>query len=124
MAITYPLTPPSGIKRLKVVPVNFTALLRSPWTGVTTTQQHPGKMWAAEVTVALKKWDQAAAWAAFLTKLKGPYGTFYLGNKTATLRGAATGTPLVNGSVAQRSETITTQGRPAGGREEGGGRAA
>lgn len=116
MAITYPLSLPTsvGIERLRITHVHATALLRSPWTYATQTQDHPGKMFAAEVTVAPCKWAQAAAWVAFLAKLKGPYGTFYLGSKLATTRGAATGTPLVNGSVASRSETITTKGWTAG----------
>jgi hypothetical protein len=109
--ITYPLTPPPGIQRVRITHQHATAFLRSPWTFSAQTQEHPGKIFTAEVTVAPCRWAEgAAAWAAFLAKLKGPVGTFYLGNKLAPRRGVATGTPQVNGSVAARSETITTKG--------------
>jgi hypothetical protein len=112
MAITYPLSLPTsvGIERLRFTHVHSTAMLRSPWTYATQIQNHPGKMLAVDVTVAPCKWAQAAAWAAFIAKLKGPFGTFLIGNKLATTRGVATGTPTVFTTVASGSEIIYTTG--------------
>jgi hypothetical protein len=55
--------------------------------------------------------EHAAPWVAFKSKLKGPKGTFLMGDPSArTPRGVATGTPQVNGSVATLAEEITTKG--------------
>lgn len=116
MAITYPLALPTyptaaGLERVRVVQLHATALFRSPWSFATLTQENPGKLWAAEVTVAPCKRAEAAPWVAFLARLKGPQGTFYLGDPSAkTPRGSAAGTPRVNGSVAARADAITTKG--------------
>ncbi len=51
---------------------------------------------------------EAAAWAAFLARLNGRTGNFYAGDPSAeTPRGAATGTPLVNGAGQTGTSLIT-----------------
>lgn len=52
----------------------------------------------------------AEAWVAFLVSLKGPIGTFLMGDPLgATARGSAGGTPLVNGGSQTGSE-LTVDG--------------
>lgn len=125
MAISYPLNIPTyssgptgvaGIERLRITHLHAVALLRSPWSFATQTQDHSGKMFAAEVTVAPCNRVQAAPWIAFLAKLKGPVGTFYLPVEkyAQSPRGTATGTPLVSGSVSSGAEQIATKGWTAG----------
>ena len=121
MTISYPLTIPAyasgtsgtaGIDSLRFTNIHSVAMLRSPWSFATQTQQHSGEMFGAEVSIAPCNRVQAAPWIAFLASLRGPVGTFYLPvEKVAqTPRGAATGTPVVNGSVSSGSETIATKG--------------
>lgn len=113
MSISYPLALPTsvGISRIRMVHLHSTALLRSPWSYQTQTQQNPGRMFAAEVTVALCKRNEAAPWIAFLAKLQGPVGTFLLGDPSAkTPRGSVIGSPSVWLTAAPRASTIWTQG--------------
>lgn len=113
MAISYPQNLPTsvGISRVRFVHLHSTALLRSPWSYQTQTQENPGKLLAAEVTVALARRDKAAPWIAFLGKLKGPVGTFYLGDPSAkTPQGVATGTPLIRSTVPARDDELFTKG--------------
>jgi hypothetical protein len=113
MAISFPINLPTGaagIERVRFTPMNAVAVLRSPFTYASQVQEHQGQMWLAEVQVAPCKRAAAEPWAAFLTALKGPYGTFYLGNpNAATPQGVATGTPLIKGA-GQSGETILTDG--------------
>ncbi|MBX9580474.1 MAG: hypothetical protein K2X87_09215 [Gemmataceae bacterium] len=113
MAISYPLTLPTsvGLTRFRPVHVHATATEQSPWTLATLVQEHPGKLLGAECTVAMAARAKAAPWQAFKAKLKGPKGTFLMGDPSArTPQGVATGTPRVNGSVAKQAEEITTKG--------------
>jgi len=56
-------------------------------------------MWQADITLPAMKRSDAEKWIAWLVSLRGQLGTFLLGDPLGcTARGAATGTPLVNGS--------------------------
>lgn len=115
MAISFPLSLPSypgaaGIASFSLRANPFVAMLRSPWSGATQVQEHQGQLWFAEVSIALCKRPEAEPWAAFLETLKGPFGTFLMGDPWGKApRGAATGTPLVKGG-SQTGETLLTDG--------------
>lgn len=111
MTISYPLILPSArIKRVNLYTINAVALSRSPWTFITQVQQHPGEAWGAEVTMPLLEEAEARAWEAFLIKLRGQRGTFFLGDPLReTPSGAATGSPLVKGA-SQTGDVLLTDG--------------
>lgn len=103
MAITYPLAFPThtGIRAADLRVVNAVAVSRSPFTFSTQVQAYSGEMWQADFTLPPMKRADAEVWAAWLTSLKGQYGTFLAGDPLGcTPRGAATGTPLVNNGAA------------------------
>ena len=121
MPISYPLSIPAyptaaGIERISFTHIHSVALLRSPWSFATQTQDNQGKMFGVEVTIAPCKRAQAAPWIAFLASLKGPFGTFLLPveKHAQAPMGVATGTPLVFGSRPSGFESIQIDGWTAG----------
>lgn len=113
MAITYPLTPPSSpsFKRFALKPSNIAAMTKSQFTGQQKVYEHAGEWWIMEGTLPPMTRAQAEPWRAFLTALRGPVGTFYMGEKLGkTARGIATGTPKVNGANAAGVKTLNTKG--------------
>lgn len=117
MAITYPLALPSvaGISRIKLAARNVVATSASPFTGQQQMQRHPGAWWEAHVSLPPMKRADAEAWIAFLFSLKGRYGTFLLGDPSATSpRGTVAGSPVVDGAHAARAETLALRGLTAG----------
>lgn len=112
MTISYPLNLPStpSFSRLVLTARTAVSVLQSPYTFQTQVQEHQGQIWLADFVLPAMSRDRAEAWAAFLMALNGPVGTFFLGDPLATTpRGAATGTPLVNGA-SQTGKSIITDG--------------
>jgi hypothetical protein len=102
MAIIYPLSFPVAIKVIQSIElraVNAVAYSRSPFTFSGQAFAYPGQMWTADISLKPMKRADAEQWVAWLISLRGQLGTFLLGDPNgATARGAATGTPLVNGA--------------------------
>lgn len=110
MAISYPLSVPVtiGLAQVEFTANNAVAVSQSPFTYDTQVHAYPGQMWS--VSVALPALNRAfmEPWVAFLLSLRGPYGTFLLGDPNGkTPRGQADtfpGLPKVqshsNGTVA------------------------
>lgn len=113
MSISYPLTLPTTKSPAKVT-LSFAsavALSQSQFSFAQQVQQFDGMAWLAEISYPpMTRADGAADMMAFLLKLNGRQGTFLLGDQTAgTPRGAATGTPLVNGAN-QTGQSLVTDG--------------
>jgi hypothetical protein len=101
MAITYPLTLPShtGIQNITLRAVNTVGMSMSPFTYQQQAVAHAGQRWEVDVTLPSMARADAEQWVAFLVSLRGRLGTFTLGDPvSATPRGSAGGTPLVNGA--------------------------
>lgn len=116
MAISYPLTHPAtpGFAQIDITAFDVVAIAQSAFTLQEQVYAHQGGIWRAAVSLPPMKRETAAAWCAWLTALRGRYGTFLLGDSSAkTARGVATGTPLVNGS-SQTGLTLVTDGWTAG----------
>jgi len=117
MAIVYPLSIPTtiGIENIELRAVNAVATSQSPFTYKQQFVQHTGQRWEAAITIPPVKRDLAEEWVAFLLSLKGPTGTFLLGDPLgATPRGTAAtnaGTPVVNGAD-QTGDFISIDGLP------------
>lgn len=101
MTISYPLSFPVAtkvIQNIEMRAVNAVAYARSPFTFAGQAFAYSGQMWTADITLKPMKRADAEQWVAWLISLRGQLGTFLLGDPTGvTARGAATGTPLVNG---------------------------
>ena len=113
MAISYPLTMPStpAIRRARFELVSNNAIFQKPLNKVAQTLERDGALWRAMFTLpSMTRAGGGAEWAAFLTSLRGPVGTFYGYDPLATAaRGTAPGTPLVNGG-SQTGNTLDTKG--------------
>jgi hypothetical protein len=71
----------------------------SPFTGSQQTQEWPGNWWEADVTLPPMTRSDAEAWVTFLIGRHGMSRKFLMGDPSAkTPRGAATGTPVVDGA--------------------------
>ena len=118
MAITYPLTAPLstlGLEQLQMRPRNAVAVSESPFTYKQDIVAHTGKAWACNVRIPSQQRDLVEDWLAFLLSLKGPVGTFLMGDPIgATPRGSAKdtpGTPAVQGA-AQTGNELNIDGLP------------
>ena len=112
MAISYPLSTPTtiGIESVEIRAVNAVATSQSPFTYKQQVVAHPGQRWEASVNIPTVRRDLAAEWKAFLTALKGPTGTFLLGDPDyATPRGDVSSATLT-GSAGDETVTVTMTG--------------
>ena len=110
MAITYPVAFPSaiGFANLNIRARTVVGMNSSPFTGQQQVYKHQGQWWEAEVSLPPMKRADAEQVVTFLLKMNGQYGTFLLGDKSATAtRGVGTGTPLVNGASQTGGDLIT-----------------
>ncbi len=110
MPISYPLSLPTnkGLTRIRLTANNVVGMSMSPFTAKQQVYKYTGQFWEAEVTLPPMKRADAEYWISFLLKLNGPYGTFLLGDPNGqTARGAATGSPKVNGAGQTGTDLIT-----------------
>jgi hypothetical protein len=114
MAITYPLSPPSGhrtAQKIKLTAWTTTAVNASPYTGSQQVYQWPGEGWLLEVSLPPMKLADAEAWISFLIALRGRTGTFLFGDTARTTsQGPGTGGAMASGSgnLAGNTSIATT----------------
>lgn len=111
MPVTYPLSFPSApvAERAQLGMRNIVAASRSPYSLDSQQQRHQGQQWLADLSIPpLQGAAELGAWAAFLTALRGRYGTFTWGPPDRN-QGTAPGTPVVNGAI-QTGESLATRG--------------
>lgn len=111
MSITYPITLPSS-HRMAVTfrPRAIVGVSMSAFTLQQQSQAHQGQVWAIHVQLTPMIRADAEPWIAALLSLNGMYGTFLLGDPSATAtRGTAQGTPKVKGG-SQTGQTLATDG--------------
>ena len=112
MAITYPLATPTtiGIESIELRAVNAVATSQSPFTYKQQIVAHGGQKWEASVNIPSVRRDLAAGWKAMLVGLKGPSGTFLLGDPDyATPRGDVSSC-AVTGAAGDESVTVVMTG--------------
>lgn len=112
MAITYPLNTPTtiGIESISLRAVNAVSTSQSPFTYKQQVVDFGGQRWEASVSIPSVRRDLAADWKAMLVALKGPVGTFLLGDPDyVTPRGNATSC-VVTGSAGDSSVTVVMTG--------------
>lgn len=112
MAITYPLALPTHtkIQRIELSAVNAVAISQSPFTFSTQVHSYSGERWDAVMTLPPMRRTDAEKWNAFFTSLRGPFGTFLLGDTScSTPRGTATAA-TITGTSGSRSVTVAMTG--------------
>lgn len=113
MAISYPLDTPTtiGIESIELRAVNAVAVSQSPFTYKQQVISHQGQIWSASVSIPSVRRDLAADWKAMLVALKGPVGTFLLGDPDyVTPRGTIEGSPTLSGTAGDSTVSITMTG--------------
>ena len=113
MAISYPLNTPTtiGIESIELRARNAVAVSQSPFTYKQQVVAHQGQTWEASVSIPSVRRDLAAEWKAMLVALKGPVGTFLLGDPDyATPRGTVSGTPTLSGTAGDSTVSVTMTG--------------
>jgi len=112
MGLTFPLNTPTtiGIESIELRAVNAVATSTSPFTYKQQVISHGGQMWGASVTIPSVHRDKAAEWKAMLIGLKGPTGTFLLGDPDyATPRGNVSSC-VVTGTVGEETISVVMTG--------------
>lgn len=115
MALSYPLDQPTsiGIAQIELRAVNAVATSQSPFTFKQQVVSHQGQRWEASVSIPSVRRDLAAPWKNMLVGLKGPTGTFLMGDPDyATPRGTLISngdsiTATATGSAGDDDVTIT-----------------
>ncbi|MFO1081869.1 MAG: hypothetical protein U1E23_14720 [Reyranellaceae bacterium] len=110
MTITYPLSLPAARKPRSIVlrPRNVVGVNESPGSLVQQTYKFPGERWEADVSLPLMGRADGEAWAAFLTSLQGPYGSFLLGDPAHTApRGSVSGSVTATGAAMAYVVTLS-----------------
>jgi hypothetical protein len=112
MALSYPLDTPTsiGIESIELRAVNAVATSQSPFTFKQQIISHGGQKWEASVSIPSVHRDKAAQWKAMLVGLKGPVGTFLLGDPDyATPQGTVSSCTLT-GDAGDETVTVVMTG--------------
>ena len=117
MALSYPLTQPTtiGIEQIELRAVNAVATSQSPFTYKQQIVSHGGQKWEASVNIPSVHRDKAAQWKALLVGLKGPVGTFLLGDPDyATPQGTVSSCTLTGNAGNDTASVVMTGTLKAG----------
>ena len=112
MAISYPLNTPTtiGIESITLRAINAVTTSQSPFTYKQQVVDFGGQRWEASVSIPSVHRDKAAEWATMLVALRGPVGTFLLGDPDyVTPRGTAT-SAAITGSAGDSTVTVAMTG--------------
>lgn len=112
MTISYPLSLPASntISAITFTTINAVAYSRSPFTFSGQAHAYAGEMWQADVTLKPMRENDAEAWSAFLTSLRGQLGTFHLGNPFRNSPRGTASSASITGSTGGRSVTVSMTG--------------
>jgi len=116
VTISYPLSFPETVapNSFVLTPRNIIGVNRSPFTAAQQVYDNGGAYWELSASLPPMERETADAYIAFFTALKGTFGTFTIKIPQAgSSKGAATGTPLVNGA-AQTGAVLNTDGWTSG----------
>lgn len=106
MPVSYPAqVPTSGITSLSWTNATASLISRSPFTFQGQSQNYPGAIRYARISVENLNREDAEDWVGFLDSLHGTKGTFLFGDPMAKVpMGTARGTALVNAVSASKDE--------------------
>ena len=112
MALSYPLATPTsiGIESIELRAVNAVATSQSPFTYKQQIISHGGQKWEASVSIPSVHRDKAAQWKAMLVGLKGPVGTFLLGDPDYDTPQGTVSACTLTGSAGDDTVTVAMTG--------------
>lgn len=110
MAVSYPLSLPSGLISVSLTPQKAVAITRNPFSFQSYKQDWGGDRWIAQVAVQVRTEPQIAEWRAFLSALANGKGNFLLGDPNYMgAKGWVDPSATVNGS-GQAGTTVDLTG--------------
>lgn len=111
MAITYPLSFPSGLRpaRARITPRSIVAVSRSPFTGTQQIYAHQGQWWELDLTFGPLSRADGERLVAFLLSLNGMQGTFLYAPPGADAPRGTAASVTVNGA-SQTGTSIALSG--------------
>ncbi len=112
MAISYPLSLPATntVSDITLTAINAVAYSRSPFTFTGQAHAYAGEMWSADITLKAMREADAEKWSAWLTALRGQFGTFLLGNPFRNSPRGTASAATITGSAGDRSVTVAKSG--------------
>ena len=112
MSISYPLDLPTsiGFAEIELRARNAVAISQSPFTFATQTHSYSGQMWSATVSIPPVRRDLAEPWVAFLLALRGPIGTFLLGDPNCPEPQGTATSATISGSTGDSSVSVVMSG--------------
>lgn len=112
MAINYPLALPAvtGVRGIELQATNAVAVSRSPFTFASQVHAYSGQMWSASLTLPPMKLTEARQWTAWLTSLRGQYGSFLLGDTSSSQISGTAISATVTGSAGDNTVNVTMTG--------------
>lgn len=112
MAINYPLALPTvtGVRSIELQATNAVAVSRSPFTFASQVHAYSGQMWSASLTLPPMKLTEARQWTAWLTSLRGQYGSFLLGDTSCSQIGGTATSATVTGVAGDNTISVTMTG--------------
>jgi len=112
MALTYPLATPTsiGIESIELRAINAVATSQSPFTYKQQVISHGGQRWEASVSIPSVHRDKAAQWKAMLVGLKGPTGTFLLGDPDYATPQGTVSSCVLSGSAGDETVSVVMTG--------------
>lgn len=88
----------AGIARVRFMLRSNTQTFESPLSGSVQTLELSGARWEAQIIIPPMERVLARQWIAFLSKLRGAQGRFYVGDPAGrTPRGSGSGFPWIDG---------------------------
>lgn len=112
MAINYPLALPTvtGVRSIEMQATNAVAVSRSPFTFASQVHAYSGQMWSASITLPPMRIVEARQWTAWLTSLRGQYGSFLLGDATCPQIGGTATAATITGNAGDATVSVTMTG--------------
>ena len=109
MPVSYPAqVPTSGITRLSWTNATASVISRSPFTFQGQSQNYPGAIRYAQITVENLNREDAEDWVGFLDSLHGTKGTFLFGDPMAKVpMGVGGGSPTIRGVNNASKDSIS-----------------
>tara|TARA_B110000093_G_scaffold142590_1_gene153721 strand:+ start:7203 stop:7790 length:588 start_codon:yes stop_codon:yes gene_type:complete len=112
MALSYPLSTPTGIgiAQIELRASNTTATSASPFSYKQQVISFGGQQWSASVSIPSVRRDLAAPWKAMLIGLKGQVGSFLLGDPDYVTPQGTASVGTITGSVGAETVNCTLTG--------------
>lgn len=112
MAITYPLDIPTtiGFESIEIRAANAITTSQSPFTYKQQVVAHQGEQWEASISIPRSARNLAEPWAAFLVALKGPVGTFLLGDPASVEPRGTVSSCIISGDAGDDSAVVSMTG--------------